>query len=123
MRGENHPEMIIPSVFSRVVASVCRIALALLVIIFLVWAFGIRMPGRNTSTAATLNNAEFALRAELIADVKAPKNVEYFLLVFEGNADTVVLYGNLPCIVSWVPLTTRGLITMIRNRVADQVLQ
>jgi hypothetical protein len=63
--------MIASSIFRRVVASVCRIALALLVIIFLVWVFGIRMPGRNTITAAALNNAEVALRAELVTDVKA----------------------------------------------------
>src|SRR3977135_3657643 len=59
------------SVFRRVVASVCRIALLLLIIILSVWAFGIRMPGRNISTAAALNNAEVALRAELVADVQA----------------------------------------------------
>jgi peptidase M28-like protein len=58
-------------VFRGVVASVCRIALALLVIIFFVWAFGIRMPGRNISTAAALDNAEVALRAELFSDVQA----------------------------------------------------
>jgi hypothetical protein len=71
MRGKNHPEMIAPSIFRRAVASVCRIALLLLVIMFLVWAFGVRMPGRNISTAATLNDAEVALRAELVADVQA----------------------------------------------------
>jgi Iap family predicted aminopeptidase len=71
MRGENHSEIIASSVFRRVAASVCRIALLLLVIIFLVWAFGIRMPGRNTSAAAALNNAERGLRAELVADVQA----------------------------------------------------
>jgi hypothetical protein len=71
MRGENHSEMITPSVFRRMVASVCRIALALLVIIVFVWAFGIRMPGRNISTAAALSDAEVALRAELVADVQA----------------------------------------------------
>jgi hypothetical protein len=62
--------MIASSAFRRVVASVCRIALVLLVVIFLVWAFGIRMPGRNISTAAALNDAEVALRAELVADVR-----------------------------------------------------
>jgi Peptidase family M28 len=48
-----------------------RIALALFVIILFVWFFGIRMPGRNISTAAALNEAEIALRAELVADVRA----------------------------------------------------
>ncbi|HEY8834361.1 MAG TPA: M28 family peptidase [Chthoniobacterales bacterium] len=63
--------MIESSVFRRVVASLCRIALAVSVILFFVWVFGIRMPGRNISTAAALNNAEVALRAELVADVRA----------------------------------------------------
>jgi hypothetical protein len=54
----------------RVLGSVARIALALLVIIFFVWFFGIRMPGRNISTAAALSEADIALRAELAADVQ-----------------------------------------------------
>jgi hypothetical protein len=54
----------------RVLGRVARIALALLVIFFFVWFFGVRMPGRNTERAATLNEAEVALRAELAADVK-----------------------------------------------------
>lgn len=63
--------MIESTTFRRVVASVCRIALLVLVIILSVWAFGIRMSGRNTSTAAALNDAERVLRAELVADVQA----------------------------------------------------
>ncbi|HEX8076259.1 MAG TPA: M28 family peptidase [Chthoniobacterales bacterium] len=47
-----------------------RITLALVVILGLVWVFGIRMPGRNISTAASLNEAELALRTELTADVQ-----------------------------------------------------
>jgi hypothetical protein len=70
MREENQSEMMTSSVFRRVVASASRIALLLLVIILSIWAFGIRMPGRNTSTAAALNDAEIALRAELVADVQ-----------------------------------------------------
>jgi hypothetical protein len=54
----------------RVVGSILRIGLALVVIIGLVWVFGMRMPGRNISTAATLNESEVALRAELLADVQ-----------------------------------------------------
>src|SRR3954468_23097769 len=54
----------------RVLGCAGRIALVVLVIFGLVWAFGIRMPGRNISTAATLNEAEIALRAELVADVQ-----------------------------------------------------
>ncbi|MEY2584906.1 MAG: hypothetical protein QOD80_932 [Verrucomicrobiota bacterium] len=52
------------------VGSLLRIAVALVVIIFLVWFFGIRMPGRQISSAAVLNEAEVALRAELKADVE-----------------------------------------------------
>src|SRR5712671_2668216 len=55
----------------RVLGSGARIGIALFVIIGLVWFFEIRMPGRNISTAAALNTAEVALRAELVADVKA----------------------------------------------------
>lgn len=55
----------------RVLGSAARITLALVVIIFLVWIFGIKMPGRNISTAAALNEGEVALRAELVADVQA----------------------------------------------------
>jgi Peptidase family M28 len=59
------------STFRRVVGSVCRIALVLLLIILLVWGFGIRMPGRNISKAAALSDAERVLRAELVANVHA----------------------------------------------------
>jgi hypothetical protein len=52
------------------VGTALRIALALFVIIGLVWAFGIRMPGRNISSAAALNQDELALRAELVVDVQ-----------------------------------------------------
>lgn len=55
----------------RLLGSVGRIALALLVIFFVVWFFGIRMPGQNPTKAATLNEADLALRAELAADVQA----------------------------------------------------
>jgi len=50
--------------------SLLRIALAVFVIGGFVWFFGIRMPGRNISAAATLNESELALRAELMGDVK-----------------------------------------------------
>ncbi|MEY2564444.1 MAG: hypothetical protein QOH88_2637 [Verrucomicrobiota bacterium] len=56
--------------FRRVVVRVCQIAFVLLIIIFLVWAFGIRMPGPNITNAAALNEAELILRAELVADVR-----------------------------------------------------
>ncbi|MFN2623749.1 MAG: aminopeptidase, partial [Chthoniobacterales bacterium] len=54
----------------RIVGRILRIALALSVIIGLVWVFEIRMPGRNISSAAALNQDEVALRAELVADVQ-----------------------------------------------------
>ncbi|MEY2528908.1 MAG: hypothetical protein QOJ05_998 [Verrucomicrobiota bacterium] len=54
----------------RVIGSVARVALGLLVLFFLVWVFGIRMPGRSNSSAVRLNEAEVALRAELVADVQ-----------------------------------------------------
>jgi hypothetical protein len=52
------------------IASVARIALVLLVIFGLVWGFGVRMPRRNISTAAALDESEMALRVELKADVQ-----------------------------------------------------
>ena len=54
----------------KLLASVARIAAVLVVIATVVWFFAIRMPGRNTSSAAALNEAEVALRAELVADVQ-----------------------------------------------------
>ena len=54
----------------RIVGSILRIALALVVIIGLVWVFEIRMPGRNIPSAAALNPDEVALRAELVTDVQ-----------------------------------------------------
>jgi Peptidase family M28 len=54
----------------RWIGGITHIALVLLIILGLVWAFGIRMPGRNISTAAPLNDGEIALRAELVADVQ-----------------------------------------------------
>jgi len=54
----------------RIIGSILRIGLALVVIIGLVWVFEIRMPGRNISTAAALNQDEVALRAELVTDVQ-----------------------------------------------------
>ena len=54
----------------RLIGSLLRIALAVFVIGGLVWFFGVRMPGRDISKAATLNESELALRAELTADVQ-----------------------------------------------------
>jgi hypothetical protein len=54
----------------KLLANGARVALVLLVIGFLVCVFGIRMPRRNIPSAATLNEAEIALRAELVRDVQ-----------------------------------------------------
>jgi peptidase M28-like protein len=54
----------------RVALSVLRIAFAVVSFFFLLWWFGMRMPGRNISTAAPLSAAESELRAELVADVQ-----------------------------------------------------
>jgi hypothetical protein len=55
----------------RIIGSVARIAVLLVVILGLIWFFGIRMPGSNTLKAAALSEAEIALRAEVSADVHA----------------------------------------------------
>src|SRR5688572_6313978 len=57
--------------FPRVTLSVLRIALAVVAFFFLLWWFGMRMPGKNISSAAALSENEIALRTELIADVQA----------------------------------------------------
>jgi hypothetical protein len=57
--------------FRRLLFSGLRIALAVLTFFFLLWWFGMRMPGKNISTAAPLSADEIALRVELVADVEA----------------------------------------------------
>jgi hypothetical protein len=59
------------SIFRRLFLSAFRIVLALFGFFFLLWWFGMRMPGRNVSSAASLSATEIALRAELVADVQA----------------------------------------------------
>jgi len=56
--------------FQRLGRSGLRIALAVLAFFLLLWWFGMRMPGRNISTAATLTADEIALRGELATDVQ-----------------------------------------------------
>jgi hypothetical protein len=58
------------STFRRLYRSGCRIALAVLAFFFLLWWFGMRMPGRNISSAAPLSADEIVLRGELAADVQ-----------------------------------------------------
>jgi Zn-dependent M28 family amino/carboxypeptidase len=55
---------------SRICFSGLRIAVAVMAIIFVLWWFGMRMPGSNLSGAEPLDASEVALRAELIADVQ-----------------------------------------------------
>lgn len=54
----------------RLFVSGLRIALAVLGFFFLLWWLGMRMPGKNISTAAPLSADEIALRTELAADVQ-----------------------------------------------------
>jgi hypothetical protein len=58
------------SLFRRLCRSGLRIALAVLTFFFLLWWFGMRMPGRNIATAAQLSADEIILRGELVADVQ-----------------------------------------------------
>ena len=54
----------------RLSRSVLRMAFAVFAFFALLWWFGMRMPGKNISTAAPLSAAEIALRTELMADVQ-----------------------------------------------------
>ncbi|MEY2495410.1 MAG: hypothetical protein QOJ45_1902 [Verrucomicrobiota bacterium] len=56
--------------FRRIALSGLRITLAVVAFFFLLWWFGMRMPGRNVSTIARFSAADIALRAELVADVQ-----------------------------------------------------
>jgi hypothetical protein len=54
----------------KVFFSAMRVLLALLLVFFLIWLVGIRMPRKNPSQAATLSPSEIVLRDELKADVQ-----------------------------------------------------
>jgi hypothetical protein len=56
--------------FRRLGRSSLRIALAVAAFFFLLWWFGMRMPGRNVSVAVQLSADEIVLRGELAADVQ-----------------------------------------------------
>jgi hypothetical protein len=56
--------------FRRLLLSSVRITVAVVAVFFLLWWFGMKMPGRNISNAAPLSPAEVELRAELMADVQ-----------------------------------------------------
>jgi len=55
---------------SKILFSVLRITIAVAAILALLWWFGMRMPGRNISKAASLSPDEVTLREELRADVQ-----------------------------------------------------
>jgi hypothetical protein len=57
-------------VFKRIFLSALRILIAIVAVLALLWWFGVRMPGKNISSAAPLSSAEIKLRDELIADVQ-----------------------------------------------------
>jgi len=56
--------------FSKVLVSALRITIAVAAILALLWWFGMRMPGKNVSTAGPLSPDEVELREELRADVQ-----------------------------------------------------
>src|SRR5713101_895831 len=56
--------------FRRLLLGSFRVIVAVAAIFFLLWWFGVKMPGRNISSAAPLSSAEIELRDELIADVR-----------------------------------------------------
>jgi peptidase M28-like protein len=57
-------------VLQRFFFGALRIAIAAVAVCFLLWWFGIRMPGKNNSQTSPLSPAEVELRAELVADVR-----------------------------------------------------
>ena len=56
--------------FKRILVSALRVVIAVFAILALLWWFGVRMPGKNISTAAPLSPDEVVLREELRADVQ-----------------------------------------------------
>ena len=56
--------------FRRLLLGSFRGIVAVAAIFFLLWWFGVRMPGKNISSAAPLSVAEIELRDELTADVR-----------------------------------------------------
>ena len=54
----------------RILFTVVRITIAVAAILALLWWFGMRMPGKNVSTAGPLSPDEVGLREELRANVQ-----------------------------------------------------
>jgi hypothetical protein len=57
-------------VLLRIVSSVVRVTIVVAAVLVLIWWFGMRMPGKNVSTARQLSPDEIALREELRANVQ-----------------------------------------------------
>src|SRR2546430_3466733 len=60
----------VPAVLRSLVFSALRITIVVVAILVLLWWFGMRMPGKNVSTAGPLSPDEIALREELRATVQ-----------------------------------------------------
>jgi Peptidase family M28 len=58
------------SMLLRILSRLLRIAIAVIAVLVLLWWFGMRMPGKNVSTAGLLSPDEVALRDELRANVQ-----------------------------------------------------
>jgi hypothetical protein len=56
--------------FKRILFSALRVLIAVVAVVALLWWFGMRMPGKNISQAASLSADEVTLREELRADVQ-----------------------------------------------------
>jgi Zn-dependent M28 family amino/carboxypeptidase len=56
--------------FRRLLLSCLRITIAVAAVFAVFWWFGVRMPGKNVSSAAALSPEEIVLREELRADVQ-----------------------------------------------------
>src|SRR5437763_8789733 len=58
------------SMFRRLLLGSFRVTVAIVAVFFLLWWFGVKMPGRNVSNPAALSSIEIELRDDLIADVR-----------------------------------------------------
>ena len=56
--------------FRRLLLGGFRVTVAVVAVFLFLWWFGVKMPGKNISSAAPLSSAEIELRDELIADVR-----------------------------------------------------
>src|SRR5262245_59001722 len=54
----------------KILSRLVRITIAVIAVLVLLWWFGMRMPGKNVSTAGPLSADEIALREELRANVQ-----------------------------------------------------